>query len=259
MIQYFKNRIKYSLLLIVLSFLSINSTFCQEDRVQSVLKELAQKNEDAVAYIEATNRYYLTLPFKSVPENILKKLQVAFIEDVETLCKYYGWKYLIDWKLLASKAARESFWGTSFLCNRTMNYFGIRHANKTWACDIFDYCDSYTKDDPEPAEFIIFPDFKSSLWMFIHTMYSPHYLKRLPDQGSRVAQAIQFEKKRGTHYWRNSSTFTAHAKQLGGTPYNSEEIIYTWSEHPINNLCVNCNRATDRQWISKIEKASPKH
>lgn len=241
---------------LLLSAYPFSKAHCQEDHVQIELKTLAKKNKKAVGYIEATNRYYLTLPFKAVPEKVLQKLQVAFYKDIEAHCKYYGWKYLVDWKVLASKAARESFWGTSFLSNRTMNYFGIRHASKAWACETFNFCESYTKNDPEPADFIVFPNFKSSLWMFIHTMYSPHYLARLPDSGDRVIAVIEFERKHGSHYWKNSESNAAFTKQISGKPYTDEAIIYTWSEHPINNLCVNCNRATDRQWIKKLEQAA---
>ncbi|NJK83919.1 MAG: hypothetical protein HC912_09045 [Saprospiraceae bacterium] len=223
----------------------------QQDKVQLWLEELARKDRKAVGFIEETQRYYLALPHKAVPEEWVNQLQYAFFQDIEAHCKYFGWKYLMDWKVLASKAARESFWGASYLSNRTLNYFGIRHANKPWACQVFGFCDGFVKNDPEPASFVVFPDFKSSIWMFIHTMYSPHYLKRLPDEGARVAQAIAFEQYYGLHYWQKNELGYYFTTQLNNEIYTSEEIIYTWSEHPINNLCVNCNRATDSVWVEK--------
>ncbi len=241
-------------ILIVLFFLctAFLVTARQQDKVQLLLEELAKKNPKAVGFIEETNRFYLALPHRSVPEDLVQQLQGAFYQDIEAHCKYFGWKYLMDWRVLASKAARESFWGASYLSNRTLNYFGIRHANKKWACEVFGFCDGFIKNDPEPASFVVFPDFRSSIWMFIHTVYSPHYLKRLPDEGRRVEQAIAFEQYYGVHYWQKNKESNFFSKQLEYDSYSSEEIIYTWSEHPINNLCVNCNRATDRIWVEKI-------
>ncbi len=241
-------------ILIVALFLCATSliTARQQDKVQLLLEELAKKDQKAVGFIKETNRYYLTLPHREVSEDLVNQLQSAFYQDIEAHCKYFGWKYLMDWKVLASKAARESFWGASYLSNRTLNYFGIRHANKTWACEVFRFCDGFVKNDPEPASFVVFPDFRSSIWMFIHTIYSPHYLKRLPDEGRRVAKAIAFEQQHGIHYWQRNKEGNYFVSHLEGDNYSSEEIIYTWSEHPINNLCINCNRATDRVWIEKI-------
>ncbi|MEM9887156.1 MAG: hypothetical protein AAF849_14780 [Bacteroidota bacterium] len=227
------------------------------DSVQMILQQLAALQEDfeIVEFLPLTERYHLVLAHDEVPENLLESIQDAFLYDVENYCKYYGWKYLLDWRLLASKAARESFWGTSYLSNKTLNFFGIRADKKEWACERFQFCEGTIKNDPEPAEFIVFPDFKSSLWMFIHTIYNRHYLQRLPDQGRRVAAAIAFERENGLFYWRRVSNGKSFSNQLAGTPYRTEEIIYTWSGHDFNNLCVNCSRKTDHIWIEKIDRA----
>ncbi|MEM8526502.1 MAG: glucosaminidase domain-containing protein [Bacteroidota bacterium] len=225
------------------------------DSVQILLKQLAdlQGNLEIVAYIPETERWYLTMSHDEVPENLLEDLRAAFLYDVEKYCKYYAWKYLLDWRILVSKAARETFWGTSYLSNRARNYFGIR-ASKDWFCEDFNFCETVMKDDPEPRAFTVFPDFKSSLWMFIHTIYSPHYLNRLPDGGSQVSAAIEFERKHQICYWKRTSEATFSAKQLAGTAYSPEDIIRTWTGYEFNNLCRNCDRKSDLAWIEKIDR-----
>ncbi|MEL6721443.1 MAG: glucosaminidase domain-containing protein, partial [Bacteroidota bacterium] len=206
-----------------------------------------------VAYIPETERWYLTMPHDEVPENLLEDLRKAFLYDVEKYCKYYAWKYLLDWRILVSKAARETFWGTSYLSNRARNYFGIR-ASKAWFCSEFEFCETIVKNDPEPRKFTVFPDFKSSLWMFIHTIYSPHYLKRLSDGGARIATAIDYERKYQNSYWKRNSEETFPYKQLPAIAYTPEEIINTWSGYDFNNLCRNCDRQSDLAWIDKIDR-----
>lgn len=223
------------------------------DSVQVILSQLARIDSDAVSYIPETKRYYLLLQPHEVPENLLQSLQNAFYYDVSAFCKYYGWKYLLDWRVLVSKAARETYWGTSHLSNRAYNYFGIRSTNKPWACNTFNYCQTYTQNDPEPAPFVIFPNFEGCLWMFIHTIYSKHYLERLPDGGRNVQAAINYERETGVHYWQFSRKRNFFITQLSGNAYTAEEIIYTWSEHAINNLCVSCNRATDKIWVERVQ------
>ncbi len=111
------------------------------------------------------------------------------------------------------------------------------------------------RNDPEPSEFVVFEDFESSLWMFIHTIYSPHFLERLPDAGARVVEVIRREREMSIPYWEFADYDIPFTRQLSAPSYNYEELIYTWSEHPINNLCLNCDRATDRLWIGKVERA----
>lgn len=227
------------------------------DSVQLVLKEMNQFYPQLVRYIPETNRLYLhRAQPEAVPEEYVVRLQSAFFYDFGAVCEYYGLKYLADWRAIASKAARETYWGTSYLCNRTNNYFGIRRMNKNWVCESFGYCETVVRNDPEPAEFVVFPSFEVSVWMFIHTIYSPHFLERLPDMGERVLFAIRYERATGIRYWdlpRNDSPI--FADQLTGGIYTTEELIYTWSEHTINNLCVNCSRETDREWIGKLDQA----
>ncbi|MEM9846554.1 MAG: glucosaminidase domain-containing protein [Bacteroidota bacterium] len=227
------------------------------DSVQTILRQLAELQEDfeIVQFLPTTQRYHLVLAHDEVPENLLMSIQDAFLYDVESYCQYYGWKYLIDWRLLASKAARESFWGTSYLSNKSMNFFGIRANKKEWICENFQFCEGVVKNDPEPATFVVFPSFKASLWMFIHTIYNKHYLQRLPDQGQKVEAAIAFEKTNRTNYWQRTDHDTAFASQLSGSSYTTDEVIYTWSEHAFNNLCINCSRDTDRRWVEKIDRA----
>lgn len=226
------------------------------DSVQSVLQELAFSHPFMVAQIPETGRWHLLVPrSEAVTPEQLTRLQDAFYYDIVPLCKLYGEKYLADWRALASKAARESFWGTSYLCNRTSNYFGIRQKAKPWICEAFYFCDGVTRNDPEPSDFASFPNFEASLWMFIHTMYSAHFLERLPDQGARIADAIFFERMNGIHYWERTAYGISVGHQLRGPMYSAEELIYTWSEHPINNLCVNCSRETDREWVYKLIRA----
>ena len=103
--------------------------------------------------------------------------------------------------------------------------------------------------------YVQFFGFESSLWMFVHTIYSPHYLARLPDGGGRVAAAIQFERKNKVHYWEHAGQAYFFATELPGSPYSAAQLIYTWSEHAINNYCENCNRLTDWEWVQKIQVA----
>jgi hypothetical protein len=245
------------IIIVALSICSSTFLFSQPvvrgDSVQVILSRLARIQSDAAAYIPETKRYYLLLTPEEIPENVLESIQHAFYYDVSAFCKYYGWKYLLDWRVLASKAARETYWGTSYLSNRTFNYFGILSTGKPWACSTFKYCQTYTKNDPEPAPFVIFPNFEGSLWMFIHTIYSNHYLERLPDKGNKVKASIQHERETGVHYWQFPRKGNFFADQLMGNTYAAEEIIHTWSEHPINNLCVNCNRATDKIWVERVQ------
>ena len=243
----------FSFLFIFLPF----SNNAQKDSVQVILRDFAILNPEKVSYIHETNRWHLNNPRpEAVPEELLLQLQDAFYYDIEASCRLYGWQYLVSWKALVSKAARESFWGTSYLCNRTFNYFGIRRKNKNWICEDFDFCETIEREDPHPSEFTLFPNFEISLWMFIHTIYSPHFLERLPDQGERVVQAIEYERKNGYHYWQMSPNGDFFANRLSGSRYTAEEIIYTWSEHPINNLCVECSRASDQRWVTKVIKAA---
>jgi hypothetical protein len=223
------------------------------DSVQAVLWNLSAYRPDLVAIVPETGRLYLKTPHASaVPEAVLARLEDAFYHDVAPLCKLYAWKYLADWQALAGKSARETFWGTSYLCNRTFNYFGIWRKNKSWICRPFGFCRIITRNDPSPAEFVVFPNFEASLWMFIHTIYSSHYLQRLPDWGDRVQQAIRFERRHGVRYWTDTGNGPAFDYQIPGTPYSSEELIHTWSGHEGFNLCVQCSPETDFNWMEKI-------
>lgn len=227
------------------------------DSVQSILRELYQQRPDLVGFIPETQRFYLFVArAEAIPAKVYPRLQAAFLHDISAQCRVYGQRYLADWRVLASKAARETCWGASYLCNRAFNYFGIRHSAKPWICESFYFCQSLTRNDPFPADFAMFPTFEASLWMFIHTMYSNHFLERLPDGGARVAEAIEFERMNRIHYWERTSYGINYREQLRGEPYSAEELIYTWSEHPINNLCVDCNRATDLDWVSRLELAA---
>lgn len=223
------------------------------DSVQSILRSLSRRSPDMVGYIPETGRWYLLTPrADAVPEPLMFRLQDAFYYDIGAICRFYGMKYLADWRTLAAKASRETFWGTSYLANRAHNYFGIRLQNKQWACTAFRFCTTIVRNDPEPSEFIEFANFESSLWMFIHTIYSYHYLERLPDQGAKVEGAIEYERRTGLHYYEPSFYTIIYATQIPGYPYTDEELIYTWSEHPINNLCADCTRQSDRDWIYKV-------
>ncbi|MBK7873455.1 MAG: glucosaminidase domain-containing protein [Saprospiraceae bacterium] len=245
--------------IIILLFTSIYISFnsnAQTDQVQIILQKLAKSKPELVGYIPETGRAYLITPREeAVPAAFIPQLQDAFYKDAGELCKIYGQRYLADWRALLSKAARESFWGASYLCNRANNYFGIRSMNKSWACESFFFCETVLRNDPEPSDFIIFEDFESSLWMFIHTIYSDHFLERLPDYGTRVAQAIRKEREMSVHYWEFADYDIPFVRQLPAAAYTYDELIYTWSEHEINNLCVNCDRQTDRNWIAKVERA----
>ncbi|GEM_PF-1202623 len=227
------------------------------DSVQSVLQRLARTNVNMVAYIPETGRLCLNNPSESTLDaGLINRLQDAFYYDIHLLCKFYGEKYLADWRVIVAKASRETCWGTSYLCNRANNYFGIRQRNKPWACASFSYCEVVLRPDPEVTEFVVFPNFEASLWMFIHTIYSPHFLERLPDMGARVWNAIQAERQYGVHYWQLMDYGVPYTRQLNYYIYNYEELLYTWSEHPINNLCINCSRQTDRDWVLKVYNTS---
>jgi hypothetical protein len=227
------------------------------DSVQSVLWRLSVKSPELVSYIPETKRLYLTrMQRKWLSDQLIKQLQDAFHYDVSPICKRYGMMYLADWRALVSKSARESFWGTSYLCNRTFNYFGIWRLNKPWICETFGFCEILTRNDPAPADFVVFPNFEGSLWMFIHTIYNRHYLERLPDRGERVESAIEFERNYGTPYWHANFFGQRYAEYLSGAPYSAEDLIYTWSEHPTFNLCENCSRQTDREWIALVEQTA---
>jgi len=223
------------------------------DSVQVVLEKMNESYPALVGFLLETQRYYLIYPRReAVPEEMMVEIQDAFFADIKDYCQEYSQKYLTDWRALASKAARESFWGTSYLCNRTYNYFGIRHKAKPWICESFSMCESFVRNDPRPAAFAVFPDFETSLWVFIHTIYSDHFLERLPDQGQRVAEAIAFERMNGIRYWEKTPYGISYGSSIPGYPYTANELIYTWSGHEINNLCVDCSRQSDRDWITKL-------
>ena len=215
-------------LVVVLSLLFTQFIFAQQsiypatDSVQSILRSIAFESPDQVSYIHETSRWYLKHPRpEAVSEDILIQLQDAFYYDIEAICRLYGWQYLVNWRVLASKAARESFWGTSYLCNRTNNYFGIRSKNKEWICDIFNFCETVERNDPDPSDFAVFDNFESSLWMFIHTIYSPHFLERLPDQGERILAAIEYERKKGHPYWQMAEDGEMLSSRLSGSRYTA--------------------------------------
>lgn len=249
---------KPTLLLVFLCFFNFfTKALGQTDSIQGVLQKLSKIHPDLVGYIPETQRLYLITPREeAIPKGWLERIQDAFYFDANTICKWYGQKYLADWKALMAKSARESFWGASYLSNRARNYFGIRYNNKPWACEAFFFCETVLRNDPEPAAFIVLDNFEASLWMFIHTMYSEHFLERLPDLGDRIKTVIQMERQQSIHYWELADYDIEFPRQLPADTYTAEELIYTWSEHSINNLCVNCNRQTDRDWIAKIDKAA---
>lgn len=221
--------------------------------VQEVLAEWAAVNPDHIQRVPETGRYYLLeARAEQTPEALQLALQEAFYQEHAPACQAYGRRYLLDWRLLLAKAARETFWGASKLCNRAQNYFGIRQAGKPWVCETFRYCETVSYRDPDYAAFAVFPNFEASLWMFIHTIYNGHYLARYPDYGDRVWPAIEFERRTGNPYWVPARDDYFYATQLPGNPYSFAETIYTWSGHPINNLCTNCDRASDHRWMSKL-------
>lgn len=234
-----------------------NRITARGDSVQVVLRELSRTYPELVSYIPETGRWHLNTPKpEGIPAFMLPRLQDAFYYDAGLFCQFYGRKYLADWQAILAKAARETFWGASYLCNRAFNYFGIRREGKPWVCESFQFCRTIVRNDPEPADFVVFPDFETSLWMFIHTIYSFHFLERLPDYGDRVVNAMYFERKHGVPYWESAPGAEMLGWQLQGDVYSYEELIYTWSEHPFNNLCVNCSRETDLNWISQISDAA---
>lgn len=223
------------------------------DRVQAVLKEWHRLRPDLVGLLPEQQRYYLLKAGSAgTPEELIRAVQEAFYLDYSPVCQQYGNRYLLDWPTLLAKAARETFWGTSLLSNRARNYFGLRTRSKEWMCSSFSYCSSVSYRDPEPAEFAVFPNFEASLWMFIHTIYAAHYLERLPDRGERVVEAILYEKRTGHPYWRPRPGGQLLTFQLPGRPYRSEEMIYTWSGHEMNNLCINCDRQSDWDWVGQV-------
>ena len=221
--------------------------------VQDVLARWAAVNPDKFGQVAESGRYYLLEAKPDLtPEALQLELQEAFYREYAPVCQQYGQRYLLSWRLLLAKAARETFWGASQLCNRGQNYFGIRTASKPWICEQFRYCGTLNYYDPDYAAFATFPNFEASLWMFIHTIYSGHYLARYPDLGNRVFAAIAFERRTGNPYWVPTRDDYFYATQLPGDPYTQAETIYTWSEHPINNLCTACDRASDHRWLDKL-------
>ncbi|NET35055.1 MAG: glucosaminidase domain-containing protein [Cyanothece sp. SIO1E1] len=227
------------------------------DSVQVILEQFAQAAPEKVLFLQETQRWCLKeARAEAIDEAWLVQLQDAFYADIKAYCRFYGWRYLVNWRALLAKAARETFWGTSYLCNRTYNYFGIRAKAKPWICDSFGFCETIEKNDPDLAAFAIFPNFESSLWMFIHTIYSRHYLDRLPDLGSRVVGAIEFERRFGFHYWEGFDRGFTFPQELGSRQYSIEETLATWSGHEINNLCVNCSWETDLKWIEKVNRTA---
>ena len=226
-----------------------------QDHVQNILIQLSRTQPEKVSFIPETQRWCLKNPRpEAISDKIRLQLQEAFYQDIERLCKIYGQKYLMAWEAIASKAARETFWGTSYLCNRANNYFGIRRMNKPWICESFGYCQTVMRKDPTLSEFVVFPDFEASLWMFIHTAYSAHFLDRLPDYGLKVGGAIIFERRNDIHYWEQDITGQSYAYQLIGASYTLEEILSTWSGHAGNNLCIECNLESDMRWVAKLRK-----
>lgn len=250
---------KQTWLCLAICLFSSATTYAQAtstEAVQQWLQRLDASYPGLVGFIPETQRYYLVKPRRDVvPETWVASLQDAFFADIHQYCQAYGALYLADWRALASKTARETFWGTSYLCNRTFNYFGLRRKAKPWLCESFGYCDTLVRNDPEPAGFTVFPSFEASLWMFIHTIYNDHFLERLPDQGYRVVEAIYFERANGTHYWETSRYGLTYAPRLVGAPYTTNELIATWSGYPINNLCINCSFETDKKWVHKVVMA----
>lgn len=225
----------------------------QSNHVQRALAQLETAAPGLVGYIPETQRRYIKVPRSSaLPEAWQGRLQEAFYKDAATACQLYGNLYLADWRAILSKAARESFWGTSFLANRTFNYFGVRHNGKPWLCRQLGFCAYHVRNDPAPASFVVFPNFEASVWAFIHTIYSGHFLARLPDGGIQVADVIQFERDHGIHFWDYTAQGDHYAERITGRPYAARALIYSWSGHPINNLCVNCDRDTDWMWVQKI-------
>ena len=222
--------------------------------VQEVLRDIADKQPEKVSYILATRSWHLNNPRTGYlkPEDE-ERLKAAFLEDILPLTKVFSWKYLMDWKLIAAKAARETFWGSSFLCNRAQNYFGIRAQSKPWACEVFGYCEEVTRNDPKPAGFVVFPDYEASLWMFVHTIYNAHFLERYPDDGLRVFKAINYERKYGHHYWQGGRGIDPFIGQLPGTSYSADQTMKTWSGYKANNLCVACDVASDKNWMRKVD------
>jgi hypothetical protein len=228
-----------------------------KDSVQQVLNRLARQAPDVVGYIPETGRRYIIVPrSSSLPPGWEQRIQDAFFYDIARPCRIYGQLYLADWQALASKAARESFWGCSYLSNRTFNYFGIRHTGKPWLCEQLGFCGQVVRNDPDPAPFAVFPAFEASLWAFLHTIYSGHFLSRLPDGGIQVADAIQFERDHGLHYWEHNAYGLQFSPQLPGFVYSAIDLIKSWSGHEINNLCINCDPVTDWQWVQKVMLAA---
>ncbi len=224
------------------------------NHVQQVLQSIMETAPELVGQIPENSRYYLIRAHASVvSEDQLKQLQEAFYLDVTATCQFYARMYLLDWKVLVAKSARETFWGASFLCNRTNNYFGIWLKNKSWICSTFGFCGTLTRNDPAPADFAFFPSFEKSLWMFIHTIYSFHYRERLPDQGERIYGAIGFERTYGVNYWKENHYGDYYIDHLEGPVYHMNHLIYSWSEHEEGfNLCIECTRESDKKWVFQV-------
>ena len=251
-----KTQLSFFVIAICLFFLT-NRGLSQgsTSKVQQLLSEIAERQPEKVTYILETKRWYLNNPRMGylVPTDEAK-LKAAFLEDISSLTKIYAWKYLLDWKLIVAKAARETFWGSSFLCNRANNYFGIRTKSKPWACSIFNYCDGVVRNDPYPASFIVFPDYEASLWMFVHTIFSAHFRARYSDDGARIIDAIAFERRYGIHYWQAHGLIQQYSGQLNAKAYTAIETAKTWSGYKANNLCVACDVTSDLDWVNQVEQ-----
>ena len=243
--------------LILLSFLllsSVNAGAQYAVTVQSVLESWYRVRPDLMERLPNGRLHLKRARADSTPPELEAALQDAFFQENMPACVEYGRRYLIDWHLLLAKAARETYWGSSKLCNLGHNYFGIRVGAKEWICRTFGYCQVSDHFDPEPTYFFLFDSFESSLWMFIHTIYNRHFLERLPDQGVRVAGAIDFERQTGRHYWEAGPDGYAFTWQLAGAPYANAEIVSTWSGYAVNNLCVECDPRSDLDWINRVHR-----
>ena len=236
---------------IFLFILQLPTSVAAQD-VQEVLAKWDKNHPDLVKRLPNGRFYLRNARSSTTPPQMEAQLQEAFYREYADICHLYGKRYLLDWRTLLAKAARETYWGSSLLCNSAQNFFGIRMANKEWICENFRYCEVIEYKDPELTYFSVFPDFAASLWMFIHTICSYHYLERLPDQGERIKSAISFERQNGAHYWEEVPGAYFRALVLPGACYTDEQIIATWSGYEINNLCVACDRQSDHEWIGRI-------
>ncbi len=241
-------------LLSALLLLSANVNAQSGATVQSVLESWYRARPDLMERLPNGRLHLKRARAESTPPELEAALQEAFYQEHMPMCVEYGRRYLIDWHLLLAKAARETYWGSSKLSNLARNYYGIRLGAKEWICRSFGYCQVSDHFDPEPTYFFMFDGFESSLWMFIHTIYSRHFLERLPDGGTRVALAIEYERRTGRHYWMDGPDAPAFTWQLAGAPYANEEVITTWSGYSMNNLCVECDPHSDLDWINKVHR-----